>query len=109
MSRLRHVSRLMIACSLMTVAGCQPKEKAEQQSTHPNVTISQERPLTIQGNASGVVSYAPAVKAGVAAVGGAAWVSSLLPLLADAVTGVVAGGLVLLALTGVQRVRAIFK
>ena len=52
MSRLRHVSRLMIACSLMTVAGCQPKEKAEQQSTHPNVTISQERPLTIQGNAS---------------------------------------------------------
>ena len=50
-----------------------------------------------------------AVEAGVAAVGGAAWVSSLLPLLADAVTGVVAGGLVLLALTGVQRVRAIFK
>ena len=68
MSRLRHVSRLMIACSLMTVAGCQPKEKAEQQSTHPNVTISQERPLTIQGNASGVVSYAPAVKAAAPAV-----------------------------------------
>jgi Do/DeqQ family serine protease len=52
----------------VTVAGCQPKEKAEQQSTHPNVTISQERPLTIQGNASGVVSYAPAVKAAAPAV-----------------------------------------
>ncbi len=50
-----------------------------------------------------------AVEAGVTAVGGAAWVAALLPLLADAVTGVVAGGLVLLALTGVQRVRAIFK
>jgi len=50
-----------------------------------------------------------AVEAAVAAVGGGAWVASLLPLLADAVTGVVAGGLVLLALTLGQRVRATLK
>jgi predicted DNA repair protein MutK len=50
-----------------------------------------------------------AVEAAVAAVGGSAWVSTLLPLLADAVTGVVAGGLVLLGVTLVQRVRATFK
>ena len=68
MSRFSHVSSLMIACSLVAVAGCQPKEQAELQSTNPNVTISQERPLTIQGNASGVVSYAPAVKAAAPAV-----------------------------------------
>lgn len=49
------------------------------------------------------------VQAAVAAVGGAAWMSTLLPLLADAVTGVVAGALVLLGLTMVQRVRANFK
>lgn len=68
MSHRSHVSNLIIAISLISLAGCQPKEKAEQQSTHPNVTISQERPLTIQGNASGVVSYAPAVKAAAPAV-----------------------------------------
>ena len=50
-----------------------------------------------------------AVEAAVAALGGAAWVSSLLPLLADAATGVVAGAMVLLGLTLVQRLRAIFK
>lgn len=49
------------------------------------------------------------VQAAVAAVGGSAWVSMVLPLLADAVTGVVAGGLVLLGLTLVQRVRAILS
>lgn len=57
----------------------------------------------------GLVPLHHAVEAAVAAVGGAAWVAMVLPLLADAVTGVVAGGLVLLGLTLVQRVRANFK
>ncbi len=68
MSHRSHVSNLIIAISLISLVGCQPKEQAEQQSTHPNVTISQEQPLTIQGNANGVVSYAPAVKAAAPAV-----------------------------------------
>ena len=50
-----------------------------------------------------------AVEAAVAALGGSPWVSTLLPLLADAATGVVAGAMVLLGLTLVQRLRAIFK
>ncbi len=68
MSRLTSVSGLIITCSLLGLAGCQPKEKAQTESTHPQVSMSQERPLTIQGNTSGVVSYAPAVQAAAPAV-----------------------------------------
>lgn len=50
-----------------------------------------------------------AIESAVAAVGGAAWVAMVFPLLADALTGVVAGGLVLLGLTLVQRLRGLFQ
>ena len=61
------LTRLVIACSLVSLVACQPKEKTES-ATPTQVTLSQERPVAIQGNASGVVSYAPAVKAAAPAV-----------------------------------------
>ncbi|MCC6375110.1 MAG: trypsin-like peptidase domain-containing protein, partial [Moraxellaceae bacterium] len=61
------LTRLVIACSLVSLVACQPKEKIES-PTPTQVTLSQERPVAIQGNASGVVSYAPAVKAAAPAV-----------------------------------------
>jgi len=58
---------LIVLSSLIALVACQPKESAE--STPPaQVNLSQERPLAIQGNASGVVSYAPTVKATAPAV-----------------------------------------
>jgi serine protease DegS len=63
------LTRLVIACSLANLVACQPKEKTESSVSVPaQVTLSQERPIAIQGNASGVVSYAPAVKAAAPAV-----------------------------------------
>ena len=63
------LTRLVIACSLVNLVACQPKEKTESSVSVPaQVTLSQERPIAIQGNASGVVSYAPAVKAAAPAV-----------------------------------------
>ena len=63
------LTRLVIACSLVNLVACQPKEKTESSVSVPaQVTLSQERPIAIQGNASGVVSYAPAVKATAPAV-----------------------------------------
>ena len=59
--------RLLVLSSLITLTACQPKDKAES-SAPAQVTLSQERPLTIQGNASGVSSYAPTVKATAPAV-----------------------------------------
>jgi len=45
--------RLIALSSLIALTACQPKDKAES-STPTQVTLSQERPLTIQGSASGV-------------------------------------------------------
>ena len=59
--------RLIALSSLIALTACQPKDKAES-STPTQVTLSQERPLTIQGSASGVSSYAPTVKATAPAV-----------------------------------------
>ena len=59
--------RLIALSSLIALTACQPKDKAES-STPTQVTLSQERPLTIQGNASGISSYAPTVKATAPAV-----------------------------------------
>jgi len=50
-----------------------------------------------------------AVDAWVAYLGGAGLVAAVSPLLVDAITGVIAGALVLLGLTGVQRIQANFK
>lgn len=61
------VKALIVVCSLVGLMACQPKDKTES-STPTQVTLSQERPLTIQGNASGVSSYAPTVKATAPAV-----------------------------------------
>lgn len=59
--------RLIALSSLIALTACQPKDKVES-STPTQVTLSQERPLTIQGNASGISSYAPTVKATAPAV-----------------------------------------
>lgn len=58
---------LVFLSSLITLVACQPKESAES-APPAQVNLSQERPLAIQGNASGVVSYAPTVKATAPAV-----------------------------------------
>lgn len=50
-----------------------------------------------------------AVDAWVAYLGGAGLVAAVSPLLVDAITGVIAGALLLLGLTGVQRIQANFK
>ncbi len=50
-----------------------------------------------------------AVEAWVAQWDGAGWISAVVPLLVDATTGVVAGALVLLGLTGLQRARSFFR
>lgn len=62
------VVRLVIACSVVSLSACQPKEKPESNHAPAQVNLSQERPLAIAGNVSGVVSYAPAVKAAAPAV-----------------------------------------
>jgi serine protease DegS len=59
--------RLIVLSSLIALVACQPKESAES-APPAQVNLSQERPLAIQGNASGVVSYAPTVKATAPAV-----------------------------------------
>lgn len=59
--------RFALLSSLVLLAACQPKDKTEA-SNPTQVTLSQERPLTIQGNASGISSYAPTVKATAPAV-----------------------------------------
>lgn len=59
--------RLVLLSSLTVLSACQPKDNTEP-SHPPQVTLSQERPLTIQGSASGVSSYAPTVKATAPAV-----------------------------------------
>lgn len=58
--------RFVLLSSLVLLAACQPKDKEASNPTQ--VTLSQERPLTIQGNASGISSYAPTVKATAPAV-----------------------------------------
>lgn len=59
--------RLIVLSSLIALVACQPKESAES-APPAQVNLTQERPLTIQGSASGIASYAPTVKATAPAV-----------------------------------------
>ncbi|PTQ89900.1 trypsin-like peptidase domain-containing protein [Agitococcus lubricus] len=59
--------RLVLLSSLIALSACQPKEQSDDAKS-PAVQLTQERPVTIQGGASGVSSYAPTVKATAPAV-----------------------------------------
>ncbi|RZU35346.1 serine protease DegS/serine protease DegQ [Fluviicoccus keumensis] len=66
-----HRTRIIFTGTALVIAlaGCQPKDKTEKDTPPAQISLSQERPVAIQGNAQGVIaSYADTVKIAAPAV-----------------------------------------
>ncbi|MDO8329976.1 MAG: trypsin-like peptidase domain-containing protein [Fluviicoccus sp.] len=66
----KHPTRLLLTGSalILVLSGCQPKEKAANESNPPPVALSQERPAILPANQGVVVSYADTVRVAAPAV-----------------------------------------